>query len=580
MAQIVFASIAIWIAFGLLSVLVGLGLRARLFDTATDDAQGWLAAFWTGWCALVAFLQLFHLVHRIDVFALVSVVALALIGAWLGRNDIARTLRRGARGRVGLVIITTVGAGWLALQASRWPGNYDTGLYHIHAIKWNNACPIVPGLGNFYFRLAYNNSSFLFAALMQVAPPHEAVHLASGLLVLALLFQLLIAGRELIRRPDELSIMSLATLAMAPAIMLQVLEPTIPVPDWSPSWNPYPPSNLSSPTPDLVVYALGIALTPHTIALLWRQLDGKERARDAALLTVIAMACVGVTVKLSFAVFAGLMLAISLFAWWRDTRDGKALARMARLLVLFGALSVGVWLLRGIILSGYFAYPDYKLGSLPVPWRVPVRVASRDYIGMQCWARNPGDCTGAIGNWRWIEQWFDRELFSYWRRLGLPLSLAGCGLLLAILTSFGAPRRARPWQTWLILLPPVAASVFCFVTMPLGRYLGSTLWCLVGGTVALSLAHLDRRGAATGVALLALLLSLDSVRMAQKPVTGLEVAPHRDGSPYRTDSGLWISAMPNTGTQVWDADLLTTPSPLPSLRQRVVGELCKGFEAD
>jgi hypothetical protein len=239
-------------------------------------------------------------------------------------------------------------------------------------------------------------------------------------------------------------------------------------------------------------------------------------------------------------------------------------------------LIVGVWILRGVILSGYLFYPAYKLGALDVSWRVPRAIAMSDYNSMQQWARFPGNPPESpLGNWRWINAWYDRE-FGYWRRLGTPLTVAGGAVLLAIATLFTPPRRA--WRTWLILLPPVAATLFWFVTMPVYRYLGSTLWCLAAGAAVLALAQGERRAAAMGIALVAMVLSFESVRIAQwTPATAFEKVPNWPGEPYETGSGLWIHKLHNLGTQAWDSDLLETSTATSQLRQRVPGELCKGF---
>jgi hypothetical protein len=50
------------------------------------------------------------------------------------------------------------------------PDNYDSGLYHLQSIRWDNTYPIVPGLGNLHERLAFNQSFFEFVAALNFQP--------------------------------------------------------------------------------------------------------------------------------------------------------------------------------------------------------------------------------------------------------------------------------------------------------------------------------------------------------------------------------------------------------------------------
>src|SRR6266536_2538218 len=142
--------VATWVGFAAVFVGIGLLVRRLLLRVATTCADQWLAAFWLGFCGVLAVLQIFHLVHKIDVLALVVVVAFGAWGGWLGRRDLRGLVAPGWPTRVVTLALVVAGAFWLADQVLVGPGNYDTGLYHIQAMRWNLACPIVPGLGNLH----------------------------------------------------------------------------------------------------------------------------------------------------------------------------------------------------------------------------------------------------------------------------------------------------------------------------------------------------------------------------------------------------------------------------------------------
>ena len=48
--------------------------------------------------------------------------------------------------------------------------HYDVGLYYLPTIKWLNEEPIIPGLVKLHSRLAFNQSIFGFAELLNFAP--------------------------------------------------------------------------------------------------------------------------------------------------------------------------------------------------------------------------------------------------------------------------------------------------------------------------------------------------------------------------------------------------------------------------
>lgn len=66
----------------------------------------------------------------------------------------------------GFILVTC----WIASRAMIPPTNYDSGLYHLSAIRWINEYPIVPGLGNLHGRLAFNSSFFTYVAALNLYP--------------------------------------------------------------------------------------------------------------------------------------------------------------------------------------------------------------------------------------------------------------------------------------------------------------------------------------------------------------------------------------------------------------------------
>ena len=133
---------------------------------------------WAGWACTLLLFQFIHFFLPINAY---SVGPSLLLGAAFSLI----VLIRNRTSRCGLpsftiypskYIVTTVVIGllltaiWLASRAMLTPGNYDSGLYHLNAIRWTNEYPLVPGLGNLHGRLAFNSSFFTYVAALNLDP--------------------------------------------------------------------------------------------------------------------------------------------------------------------------------------------------------------------------------------------------------------------------------------------------------------------------------------------------------------------------------------------------------------------------
>lgn len=130
-----------------------------------------------------------------------------------------------------------------------------------------------------------------------------------------------------------------------------------------------------------------------------------------------------------------------------------------------------------------------------------------------------------------------------------------------------------------MIIIPLFAALFWFVSAPAIRFAGATFWLIALG---LLLPVMEGRPRLFWVILL--LVSLPTLRLfVLEPMIppgdaeyGLHTLTQAELNPYTTDSGLdvWTPAGTN---QCWDAPLPCTPYPHPNLRLRVPGALGQGF---
>ncbi len=350
----------------------------------------------------------------------------------------------------------------MAHHALGEPRVYDTGLYHAQAVRWIRSFAIVPGLGNVHGRLAFNNSSFLYAALLNVGPwTGHYFHFASSLLLAVLLVQLTVDIPPR-RREGASRVESFFSALLLIGVVAAARD-----------------SGVSSPTPDLPVLALGIVIS----RILLRALSRAAAPTFGDVATVLLLSLIGVTVKLSFVVFGIGAPALLIWIWIR--RERKVSLRRATILGLITIAILGAWAGRGLILSGYPAYPA-TFGGIPVRWKVPAEMARGDMRGIRDWARFYCFSPPHDDIRRWPEVCLRGCLAN--ENVLIPLAMLVLAGVLRFLASLGGGgERSRPSGAGWLFAPPAAWIVFWVLTAPDPRFAAAAFWVVGGGALALAL---------------------------------------------------------------------------------------------
>jgi hypothetical protein len=557
----------------LAAAFVGVGLLVRrLLGFRTGGAEAAFDAFWTGWAVTVVFLQLWHLARPVNEWAALVVVAAAALGWLVGArgkpHQPEAPARDDPRWRFGLVsrkaalISTAVLVPGLIVLAgyALGPPTYDTGLYHLNAVRWLKTYAVVPGLGNLHGRLAYNNSSFLYDALLDLGPwAGRGRHFANGLLMAALLARSALSLPRAFRAGDPLRPYHVLAAALAAPVFVEAGH-----------------RMASGYNPDLPAFVLGTVISLRLLRLLL------ENEAAEGLFLIGLLAAVGATVKLSFvALGATSLLVAAVVVYRRGPLPTRAVA------ATLGAIALAAvpWLARGIILSGYPAYPA-AFGAMPVEWRMPPDLLDEERGEIAGWARDSSrPWREVLSGWEWLRPWWRRV--SYDRgRFVVPLALLVPAAALALLARRGRGQ-AGPNGLWLFLLPAGAAAAFWFLTAPDPRFAGAALWALGAGALTLAAEEGIRRkalGALPGLVVLALcgafpLVALADAVRGEDFSRGFAPTPVAELKSLRTRSGLEVYVPAGSDDRSFDAPLpATTPSRFrPDLRLRREDDLSSGF---
>lgn len=555
-----------WAVF--FAICYGLG-RAVWKVTRIEFSHEFLAIlfFWVGWGVLIIFLQLWHLIFKVDIWAFAILAIAAGISLLRDRRSLLRDLLHLVRHRPILCLAIALASVSLANQALRPLYDYDTGLYHLQALRWTQDYPIVIGLANLHGRFGFNNANFLYVALVGVGPWRGIeLNVANSLLLMVATVQALIGLECAIRERRNWKLPHLfAALTIIPILDYTLLR-----------------GATSSPSSDAASGMLHLTLMTLFLAFLQRKdFSGSQALFELAL--IVFLAVLGVVIKLSSGIFSVGVVFFCVSLWLAHNRhDAKRALRVIAGLGLVGGSVLVPWMFRGILLSGYPLYPS-TLGAVPVSWRVPASSAESEARWIYSWARLPQHSPDEVlGSWAWLEPWLERqrEISTVY----LPALLAVAAILLVIFR-FVSDRKAlaRPGLAWMFLIPLTAALVAWFLSAPNARFAVSLLYGTAIGGFLLALSSFSRARVSLAVALLVALLLGWHVLEKASPYL-VRAGPNRGFYPvssveletYETNSGLTLYR-PATGDRCFDAPRPCTPYPKPTLRLRG-DSIRSGFE--
>lgn len=408
---------------------------------------------------------------------------------------------------------------------------YDSGLYHLQTLKWIREEPIVPGLANLHSRLAVNSAIFLIAAVVD----QDGIGWVSNcLVVLFVLISLFIRLRNVIaghRSGVEFWILFFSFIVfMADSHIL-------------PSW--YGVTN-----GDLFIAALIIYWTCIAVGLP----ESSHLPTEVAV--VVLSAVLAVIVKASA---APLLLPALAIVWIHRQRIPVPTLRRA---AAFVGLTIGVWMLRGVVLSGCAVYPANATCITSLPWAESGQRVGGMSRAIRSWARHPGEADFAkvLRDQTWLPGWLLTARDDLLLRL--LIIFAPLGLISALLRR---RFRGQPASGLLLVAAGLAACLlFWFLTAPDTRFGEGFILAasLMGGALTFAACFDQPRFSAYAPALLAaaMVVFLQGVRF-RVPIDYLgwplpEVPAHE----YKDAHGNRIFVVQgNDQNQCWNHPLPCSP---------------------
>jgi hypothetical protein len=574
---------------------LGLAPRGRIGrDSPPATFADLLAAFWLGLATLFAILQLWHFFAPINGTAHAVILTGGFVGALALLPKLWRSVRSAPRKQMGGGLLAFALVAIFLANRATGPGTYyDSGLYHIAAVKWTNTYPIVPGLANLHMRLGFSSTLTLLAALLnQGGWEGGANHLVNGFLLASLAVMIVRSATKVFAGtagPQHWAMLFSSMLLTDWAMDIQA----------------------SSYSADLGVAALTVVAAYYFLELFVVRPAPKDAA--AATMICVALLAATVTAKASALVMGGPMIAVTWLILWRATPGGWG-RRLGSLLPSAGLALVLVagWVAREIILTGYPLYPSEAF-ALPVDWAVPhEKVAWLRRIILDYGRWKSYDDTRS--HWNWLKPWWQMRMLDGWSYCKGLVPLGIGAIAWAAAGGVGAAgwlkQMGVAWRGVFWLLGCVAIAMFAWWnSAPDPRYATQVFVLFMAGGLVLIVGMMKTpigKGTMIGVALLlaATPLWLGSNAAAffgARVVKDVWILPPEKGWMYDAPRGKWTELVTKSGVKVyvpvpaegetfedraWDAPLPATPRSeievtevvIPELKLRKAGDLGSGFK--
>ena len=559
-------------------VFSGLGIVVlKMLGRSLSSGWNWLDAFWLGWALSLGLLQLWHFIFPVNDVVLQLFAVTAFLLLFLQRKNVTRAIGRLRKDKF-FVLIGSVLALWLSNRALGMPIAYDTGFRDMQAVMWIDAYPIVPGLGNLFSSLAFNQSVYLYDALLDASVwSGRSNHIATGLLVFVYLVYTTRAILHLFRcQAAERLRWSCVFAALT---LPYVLSYTV-------TWG-----GITHFLTDTVIDLVGFITVIYFIDFLqhWRADDGNG---DYLIFRLAIVVLTGFTIKQSFLVF-GIAIGAYVFVVWLkrcgSRPDGKRLARTILPLGLVACALMIPYLVRGVVTSGYIAYPQTP-GRIEVDWAIPVEQLEERQLNMSANTRLRGaERAMVLDSWDWLRPWLRRFVSDIMPTM-MPTLIAAVALSLHFvgILRFRGTKLEQRINAW-TLLPLLATLTIWFVTFPEPKYVRYVFWSLAALSVLLALLiwqviplrkrlYMVVAVAAVCLAYVAyLIIRLETYPLPAGPEGGLYAHWPVQYDDYETDSGLKLNVPTEGRMQCWKIPLPCTPFPNANLEARVAGDLRRGF---
>ncbi|BAI60314.1 hypothetical protein MCP_0242 [Methanocella paludicola SANAE] len=326
------------------------------------------------------------------------------------------------------VLISTLALLIFMIIPFAWVSWFDTGMYHLPAIKWIIESQAPLGLANLHGRFGYNCSWFMLSACIDqwVIILNKPFFLVNGLIMFFYASAILLIVKRKIfpARLDKAGDISRHKGAKDKNIEIGLSDLFL---IFSSIALVYPGlMMLTSSSPDLPVMIITLFVIYLAIYVLERTQNDNFYLFFAILLVAYAitikLSSIALIVSLPVFLFQGTIESFKNKGKILDIfNDGMKEILNVLLLAILLLLTLP-WMIRGLLLSGCLFFPFRIVYFSGLKWAVPPLLCTSEINWTTAWARLPSnDALTALSGWGWVKPWLERY-FNIFGWSHMPLS--------------------------------------------------------------------------------------------------------------------------------------------------------------
>ena len=343
----------------------------------------------------------------------------------------------------------------------RWLQYYDTGLYHLQAIKWYSSAKLPIGLANLISRIGFNSSWFTVNAVLEqsVLLLKVPFFISNAICIFYYGINIVFSFRELIKKNIKLSNVFCA-LTIIPWLLNAIS------------------SSSSSSAPDSPVIFFTFI-----IIILIISLFEKIEKNSHLFIFISIFSFFAITLKISSII---LVLSIPVILFMNFFSKNRNFINRNEIFggFLFSLILIP-WLITGIFISGYLIFPISFTRINSLNWALPSKIANALQDNIEVWAKAPGTSTPiSFTNYSWFKDWITR--FTIFNKIVVILIIFCLILQVFYLTKKNINKYSLNDKTAyrLPLIISIIGVVFWFLNAPDMRfgsgYVFSLLLLLIG----------------------------------------------------------------------------------------------------
>lgn len=403
--------------------------------------SGLIFNLWLGIASSILYVEIVNIIYPINWQVALIFLMIGVVGTIKNKNIKFNNIKFEIKKVVLWLMMLAIYLIW-ASKSMVVPEHYDFDLYYQPTVNWLTEYSISFGIGNLNSRIGFNQSYFQLAALLNIAPVWNHGLIATNLLIMTI--SILTVAEIVNKNFTYIKNIYATVIALVMADLF------------------YTPIN---PSPDATVGMIQVIIFTLLLVLFFETPSEEEEKSNINLLIVLA--AIGVTVKLSSAIFifGCLFIVINKIVAFIKNNDLPAIK-----IITFCTIFVTVHFLRGYILTGYPLYPSTFAGAEGMEWAIPVDAVRQELMWIYSWARNPGQPVDVVlGNWNWLPIWFKNLPFKLKILFGSILILNLICLFILVRSQSVKIRL----KILLLYIPIISGIVFWFFSAPDYRFLGA-----------------------------------------------------------------------------------------------------------